>query len=131
MISFLTCEAKCVVKLVLDLSYQEKNKIVKNTFEVSTDKVYKITVADNMTGLRTYNAKIIGYTMNTKSNDATVMYYFDTNTKPTVVDTLRIDYSENNMSKVTHINVSDIRYIEELSTSGFDEITNRDVPTFR
>ena len=69
--------------------------------------------------------------MNTKSNDATVMYYFDTNTKPTVVDTLRIDYSENNMSKVTHINVSDIRYIEELSTSGFDEILNREIPTFR
>lgn len=131
MISFLTCEAKCILKLVLNISYQEKDKVCNQIFEVSSDKVYKITVADNMTGLRTYNARITGYTMNTKSNSALVLYYANTDIEPTVVDTLKIDYSEDNMSRTTSINVSDIRYIEELSTSGFDEITNREVPTFR
>lgn len=128
MISFLTCNAKAVLNLVLEVSYQEKDKIATQTFYVSSDKVYKITVADNMTGLRTYNCRIIGYTMCTTEE---VLSFVNQNTKPTVVDTLKIDYSEDNISKTTSINVCDIRYIEELSTSGFDEIENREVPTFR
>jgi hypothetical protein len=128
MVSFLTCNAKAVLRLILEVSYQKKDKIATQTFYVSSDKVYKITVADNMTGLRTYNCRITGYTMCTTEE---VLSFVNQNTKPTVVDTLKIDYSEDNISKTTSINVCDIRYIEELSTSGFDEIVNREVPTFR
>ena len=128
MVSFLTCTAKAVLKLILEISYQAKDKIVNQVIEVGTDKIYKITVADNMTGLRTYNCRITGYTM---CNTDEVLSFVNQNTKPTVVDTLKIDYSEDNVSRTTSINVADIRYIEELSVSGFDEIVNRDVPTFR
>lgn len=128
MISFLTCEAKAVLTLRLTVSYQEKDRIVKKAFEISSDKIYKITVADNMTGLYTYNARITGYTM---CNTEEVLSFVNQNTKPTVVDTIKLDYSEDNVSKTTSINVSDIRYIEELSTSRFDEILNREIPTFK
>lgn len=128
MVSFLTCNAKAVLRLVLEVSYQKKDKIAKCVYEISSDKVYKITVADNMTGLRTYNARITGYTM---CNTEEVLSFVNQNTKPTVVDTLKIDYSEDNISKTTSINVADIRYIEELSTSGFDEILNREIQTFK
>lgn len=128
MVSFLTCNAKAVLRLILEVSYQKKDKIAKCVYEISSDKVYKITVADNMTGLYTYNARITGYTM---CNTEEVLSFVNQNTKPTVVDTLKIDYSEDNISKTTSINVADIRYIEELSTSGFDEILNREIPTFK
>lgn len=128
MISFLTCNAKAVLKLILEVSYQDKDRICTQTFEVATDKVYKITVADATAGLRTYNCRIVGYTM--CSTDE-VLEFVNPYTKPSVVDTLKIDYSENNLSKTTSINVCDIRYIEELSTSGFDEIVNPVIPTFK
>lgn len=128
MISFLTCNAKAVLRLVIEVSYQRSDKIAKQTFEVDSDTIYKITVADNMTGLRTYVCRITGYTMCTTEE---VLSFVNQNTKPTVVDTLKIDYSEDNVSRTTSINVGDIRYIEELSTSGFDEIVNREVPTFK
>lgn len=128
MISFLTCNAKAVLHLVIEVSYQRSDKIAKQTFEVGSDTIYKITVADNMTGLRTYVCRITGYTMCTTEE---VLSFVNQNTQPTVVDTLKIDYSEDNVSRTTSINVGDIRYIEELSTSGFDEIVNREVPTFK
>jgi hypothetical protein len=128
MISFLTCNAKAVLRLVIEVSYQRSDKIAKQTFEVGSDTIYKITVADNMTGLRTYVCRITGYTMCTTEE---VLSFVNQNTQPTVVDTLKIDYSEDNVSRTTSINVGDIRYIEELSTSGFDEIVNREVPTFK
>ena len=128
MISFLTCNAKAILRLVIEVSYQRSDKIAKQTFEVGSDTIYKITVADNMTGLRTYVCRITGYTMCTTEE---VLSFVNQNTQPTVVDTLKIDYSEDNVSRTTSINVGDIRYIEELSTSGFDEIVNREVPTFK
>jgi hypothetical protein len=128
MISFLTCNAKAVLRLVIEVSYQRSDKIAKQTFEVGSDTIYKITVADNMTGLRTYVCRITGYTMCTTEE---VLSFVNQNTQPTVVDTLKIDYSEDNVSRTTSINVGDIRYIEELSTSGFDDIVNREVPTFK
>lgn len=127
MISFLTCNAKAILKLVLEISYQKKNAIGKQIIEVDSDKIYKITVADNMTGLRTYNCRIIGYTMCSAEE---VLTYVNNHTKPTVVDTLKIDYSDDNQSGVTNINVADIRYIEVINNYGLDEIINREVPTF-
>ena len=129
MISFLTCEAKAVLTLRLTVSYQKKDRIVKKAFEISSDKIYKITVADNMAGLYTYNARITGYTISGNIEELSSVNHY----KPTIatVDTIKLDYSEDNVSKTTSINVSDIRYIEELSTSGFDEILNREIPTFK
>lgn len=128
MISFLTCNAKAVLKLILEVSYQDKDKIRTQTFEVATDKVYKITVADATAGLRTYNCRITGYTMCTADE---VLSFVNPKTKPMVVDTLKIDYSEDNISQTTAINVCDIRYIEEMMTAGFDEILNPVIPTFK
>lgn len=126
--NFLTCKAKAILNLVLEVDFQGKNGIRKKIIQVDSDTVYKITVADNMAGLMTYNCRIVGYTMATEKE---VLSYVNNNTKPTAVDTLKLDCSDNNMSKTISINVSDIRNIEELSTSGFDEIVNREVPTFR
>lgn len=128
MISFLTCNAKAVLRLILEINYQEKNRIINKSFEVDNKTIYKITVADNMAGLRTYNGRIIGYTM---CPEEEVLSFVNSNTKPTVVDTIKIDYSDEQSSHTTSINVSDIRYIEELSTSGFDEIINRQIDTFK
>lgn len=128
MISFLTCKAEAVLHLDLTVSYQTKDKIATHTYHINGDTVYKITVADNMTGLRTYVCRITGYTMCSTEETLSFVNPF---TKPTVVDTLRIDYSEDNVSRTAAINVCDIRYIEELYTSGLDEIVNREVPTFK
>ena len=42
MISFLTCDAKAILRLIIELSYQDKDKIAKQTFEVdnATDKQF-------------------------------------------------------------------------------------------
>ncbi len=128
MISFLTCNANAVLKLILNISYQEKDKIKSKSIEVDTDTIYKITVADNMLGLNTYNGRIISFTMNTED---TPLNFVNSNTKPIVVDTIKLDCSDEQSSKIVYINVSDIRYIEEMSTSGFDEIVNREIDTFR
>lgn len=128
-ISFLSCNAKAVLKLVLEVSYQRKDRIAKQVLQVDSDKIYKITVADNMTGLRTYNCRIIGYTM--CNTDEVLTCYANDDTTPTVVDTLKIDYSDDNKSCVTNINVADIRYIEEIYTGGIEVIFDKDVPTFK
>ena len=128
-ISFLSCNAKAVLKLVLEVSYQRKNAIAKQVLQVDSDKIYKITVADNMTGLRTYNCRIIGYTM--CNTDEVLTCYANDDTTPTVVDTLKIDYSDDNKSCVTNINVADIRYIEEIYTGGIEVIFDKEVPTFK
>ena len=83
MISFLTCNAKAVLRLILEINYQEKNRIINKSFEVDNKTTYKITVADNMAGLRTYNGRIIGYTM---CPEEEVLSFVNSNTKPTVVD---------------------------------------------
>jgi hypothetical protein len=57
--------------------------------------------------------------------------FVNNNTKPTVVDTITMDCSKDNKSERVILNIGDLRAIEELSTSGFDEIVNREVPTFR
>lgn len=129
MLNFLSCDAQSVSKLMIDISFQDKNTIRHKKFEVDTSTIYKITVADNMTGLKTYNCRIIGYSM--CPTEEVLCFVSTKQQTPIVVDTIKIDYSDNNVSKQTSINVSDIRNIEEMSTSGFDEITNREVPTFK
>ena len=51
MINFLKCDAKAIIKLVLDLSYQERNRIAHEVIEVDNNTVYRFTVADNLSGI--------------------------------------------------------------------------------
>lgn len=129
MINFLKCEGRAVIRLILEVSYQEKNKIVHKVIEVSSDNVYKIKVVDNINGIKTICGRIISFTM---CPEREVLSYVNKNTKPSVVDTITIDCSEDGESNICTINVCDIRSIEELCDSGFEDISQiRPVPTFK
>lgn len=124
MISFLTCDARLTLRPILNISYQEKDKINSKRIEVDDSTIYKITVADNTLGLHTYNGRIIGFTIMDENTPLALL-------NDTKIDTIKLDCSDEQSSKIVCINVSDIRYIEEMSTSGFDEIVNRDIDTFK
>ena len=47
------------------------------------------------------------------------------------VDTITVDCSADNMSGIKTINICDIRYIEELRDTGFEEIERKDIATFK
>lgn len=129
MINFLKCEGKAVIRLILELSYQEKNKIAHKVIEVSSDNVYRIKAVDSINGIKTICGRIISFTM---CPEREVLSYVNKNTKPSVVDTITIDCSENGESNICIINVCDIRSIEELCDSGFEDISQtRPVPTFK
>lgn len=129
MINFLKCEGKAVIRLILELSYQEKNKIAHKVIEVSSDNVYRIKVIDSINGIKTICGRIISFTM---CPEREILSYVNKNTKPSVVDTITIDCSENGESNICTINVYDIRSIEELCDSGFEDISQtRPVPTFK
>ncbi len=129
MINFLKCEGKAIIKLVLELSYQERNKITHKVIEVSNDNVYRITVADGIAGIKTISGRIVSFTI---CPEREVLSYVNKNTKPSVVDTITLDCSESGISSINIINVCDIRTVEELSEYGFEDISQkRDVPTFK
>ena len=129
MINFLKCEGKAIIKLVLELSYQERNKITHKVIEISNDNVYRITVADGIAGIKTISGRIVSFTM---CPEREVLSYVNKNTKPSVVDTITLDCSENGISNMHTINVCDIRTVEELSEYGFEDISQkREVPTFK
>lgn len=129
MINFLKCEGRAVIRLILELSYQEKNNIAHKVIEVSSDNVYRIKVVDSINGIKTICGRIISFTM---CPEREVLSYVNKNTKPSVVDTIIIDCSENGESNICTINVCDIRSIEELCDSGFEDISQtRQVPTFK
>ena len=129
MINFLKCEGRAVIRLILELSYQEKNKIAHKVIEISSDNVYRIKVVDSINGIKTICGRIISFTM---CLEREVLSYVNKNTKPSVVDTITIDCSEDGESNICTINVCDIRSIEELCDSGFEDISQtRQVPTFK
>ena len=129
MINFLKCEGRAVIRLILELSYQEKNNIAHKVIEVFSDNVYRIKVADSINGIKTICGRIISFTM---CPEREVLSYVNKNTKPSVVDTITIDCSEDGESNICTINVCDIRSIEELCDSGFEDISQtRQVPTFK
>ena len=129
MINFLKCEGRAVIRLILELSYQEKNNIAHKVIEVSSDNVYRIKVVDSINGIKTICGCIISFTM---CPEREVLSYVNKNTKPSVVDTITIDCSEDGESNICTINVCDIRSIEELCDSGFEDISQtRQVPTFK
>ena len=129
MINFLKCEGRAVIRLILELSYQEKNNIAHKVIEVSSDNVYRIKVVDSINGIKTICGRIISFTM---CPEREVLSYVNKNTKPSVVDTITIDCSEHGESNICPINVCDIRTIEELFDSCFEDISQtRQVPTFK
>lgn len=128
MINFLKCDAKAIIKLILDLSYQERNKIVHKVIEVDNNTVYRFTVADNMSGMKTLTGRITAFTM---CPEREVMSFVNQNVKPSVVDTITVDCSADNMSGIKIINICDIRSIEELRDTGFEEIERKDIATFK
>lgn len=129
MINFLKCEGRAVIRLILELSYQEKNNIAHKVIEVSSDNVYRIKAVDSINGIKTICGHIISFTM---CPEREVLSYVNKNMKPSVVDTITIDCSEDGESNICTINVCDIRSIEELCDSGFEDISQtRQVPTFR
>ena len=128
MINFLKCDAKAIIKLILDLSYQERNKIAHEVIEVDNNTVYRFTVADNMSGMKTLTGRITAFTM---CPEREVMSFVNQNVKPSVVDTITVDCSADNMSGIKTINICDIRSIEELRDTGFEEIERKDIATFK
>lgn len=128
MINFLKCDAKAIIKLILDLSYQERNKIAHKVIEVDNNTVYRFTVADNMSGMKTLTGRITAFTM---CPEREVMSFVNQNVKPSVVDTITVDCSADNMSGIKTINICDIRSIEELRDTGFEEIERKDIATFK
>lgn len=128
MINFLKCDAKAIIKLILDLSYQERNKIAHKVIEVDNNTVYRFTVADNMSGMKTLTGRITAFTM---CPEREVMSFVNQNVKPSVVDTITVDCSADNMSGIKTINIYDIRSIEELRDTGFEEIERKDIATFK
>lgn len=128
MINFLKCDAKAIIKLILDLSYQERNKIAHKVIEIDNNTVYRFTVADNMSGMKTLTGRITAFTM---CPEREVMSFVNQNVKPSVVDTITVDCSADNMSGIKTINICDIRSIEELRDTGFEEIERKDISTFK
>lgn len=128
MINFLKCDAKAIIKLILDLSYQERNKIAHKVIEVDNNTVYRFTVADNMSGMKTLTGRITAFTM---CPEREVMSFVNQNVKPSVVDTITVDCSADNMSGIKTINICEIRSIEELRDTGFEEIERKDIATFK
>ena len=128
MINFLKCDAKAIIKLILDLSYQERNKIAHKVIEVDNNTVYRFTVADNMSGMKTLTGRITAFTM---CPEREVISFVNQNVKPSVVDTITVDCSADNMSGIKTINICDIRSIEELRDTGFEEIERKDIATFK
>lgn len=128
MINFLKCDAKAIIKLVLDLSYQERNRIAHEVIEVDNNTVYRFTVADNMSGMKTFTGRITAFTM---CPEREVMSFVNQNVKPSVVDTITVDCSADNSCNIETINICDIRSIEELRDTGFEEIERKDITTFK
>lgn len=128
MINFLKCDAKAIIKLVLDLSYQERNRIAHEVIEVDNNTVYRFTVADNMSGMKTLTGRITAFTM---CPEREVMSFVNQNVKPSVVDTITVDCSADNSCNIETINICDIRSIEELRDTGFEEIERKDITTFK
>lgn len=128
MINFLKCDAKAIIKLILDLSYQERNRIAHKVIEVDNNTVYRFTVADNMSGMKTLTGRITAFTM---CPEREVMSFVNQNVKPSVVDTITVDCSADNSCNIETINICDIRSVEELRNTGFEEIERKDITTFK
>lgn len=120
MITFLKCKANAYMKLKVLLSYQKDNEVKDIVLDIDQSKEYKISITDNDYGLLTTTCRIIGFTL-TNSDSKSIV---NKETKPYTVDTITIDYSSDGESKVIKVNVSDIRFLEEINKDDFEDMTN-------
>lgn len=125
MSTFLNCVGEAYFQLKLVLKYQEKDGLKTQEVFVNSKNDYKISVADNDYGITTYNCRIVGFTLANKPDSRSLVNYDkDGNVaRFCEVDTIKIDCSEEGSSMVKTVNVTDIRFLEEYSTSGFEDMT--------
>ena len=130
MINFLKCDAKAIIKLILELSYQDKNNIRHEVIEVDTNTIYRITAIDSIHGIETLIGRIKSFTL---CPEREVLSYINQDTKPSIVDTITIKTKNVlyfNLFIIRTINVSDIRSVSELADAGFEEIPHTNISTF-
>ena len=120
MITFLKCKANAYMKLKVLLSYQKDNEVKDIVLDIDQSKEYKISITDNDYGLLTTTCRIIGFTL-TNSDSKSII---NKETKPYTVDTITIACSSDGESKVIKVNVSDIRFLEEINKDDFEDMTN-------
>ena len=133
-ITFLKTEAQCSFQLQLTIYNQTIKGAKAAVYQISSENEYQITVvSDEAPGLKTYNCRIIGFTMrNVPDCKGFVNYDKKTNqAKLSEVDTIKIDYSEDDCSQVTSINVDDIRDIKVTYAPGQDFERILDIKDFK
>ena len=131
MITFLDCVGEAYFQLRLKIRNQTPNGLKEDIISINSNSEYKISVFENENGYNTYNCKIVGFTMANKPDPKSFVNFDKKGNveKFCVVDTLKIDYSENECSNVKTINVTDISSIHEYKTDVFEDITT--VENFR
>lgn len=131
MITFLNCEGEAYFQLRLKIRNQTQNGLKVDIIPIDSNSEYKISVFEDDKGLNTYNCRIIGFTIGNKP-DSKSFVNFDKKgnvEKFCIVDTIKIDYSEEGESNVKTINVSDIRSIYKYESDAFEDMT--EIKTFR
>ncbi len=133
-LTFLKTDAQCFFQLQLTVWNQTTNGAKGTIFQISSNNEYQIDViSDEAPGLKTYNCRIVGFTMRNRPDyKGFVNYDKETNqAKLAEVDTIKIDYSEDGKAGVTSINVCDIRDIRLTYAPGQDFEVIRDIKDFR
>lgn len=133
-LTFLKCDAECFFQLRLTIYNQTIKGAKASVYDISSLNEYQITVvSDEEPGLKTYNCRVIGFTTrNVPDYKGFVNYDKKTNqAKLSEVDTIKIDYSENDVSQVTSISVDDIRDIKVTYAPGQDFERIVDIKDFK
>lgn len=131
MITFLSCEGEAYFSLRIKIKNQGPKGVKEAIFPIDSKKQYKISVFENDKGFNTYNCRVVGFTMANKPDPKSFVNFDKKGNveKFCVVDTLKIDYSEEEISNVKSINVSDIRFIEVYDNTVFEDM--RQITDFR
>lgn len=131
MITFLSCEGEAYFSLRIKIKNQGPKGNIEQIYPIDSAKEYKISVFETDKGLNTYNCRIVGFTMANKPDPKSFVNFDKKGNveKFCVVDTLKIDYSEEETSNIKSINVSDIRSIEVYDNTVFEDM--RSIEDFR
>ena len=131
MITFLNCECDSFFSIRIKIKNQGEKGIIESLFDIDSKKEYKISIFDEGAGFVTYNCRVVGFTMANKPDPKSFVNFDKKGNveKFCVVDTLKIDYSEEESSGIKSINVSDIRKITEYDNTVFEDM--RHIDNFR
>lgn len=131
MITFLSCEGEAYFSFRIKIKNQGPKGNIEQIYPIDSAKEYKISVFETDKGLNTYNCRIVGFTMANKPDPKSFVNFDKKGNveKFCVVDTLKIDYSEEETSNIKSINVSDIRSIEVYDNTVFEDM--RSIEDFR